>query len=151
MNLQDYYKGKKVLVTGHTGFKGSWMCFWLKELGAQVIGISLPPPSDRPNLFRAAQIAEGMESEFCDICDAEKLRHLVQQYQPELVFHLAAQSLVRPSYKDPITTYTTNVIGTVNLLEAARACPSVRSVVVITTDKCYQNNEWYWGYREMTV
>lgn len=146
-SLQNY-KNKTVLITGHTGFKGSWLTAWLKQLGANVIGIALPPSKDMPNLFDTAHIAEGMTSYFQDINIFPELQKIINQTQPEIIFHLAAQPLVRASYRDTVNTYTTNVIGTVNVLEAARHCPSVKSIVAITTDKCYQNNEWVWGYRE---
>lgn len=148
-DFHDFYKGKKILVTGHTGFKGGWLCAWLKKLGADVIGFSLPPAVDRPSLFDAAHIKEGMTSLFGDIRDLDQLHRVFKQHQPVLVFHLAAQALVRRSYYDPVTTYATNVLGTVHVLEAARACSSVNSVLVVTSDKCYQNNEWTWGYREI--
>lgn len=146
--LTDHYQGKSVLVTGHTGFKGSWLCAWLKMLGASVTGLSLDPSDERPNLFNAATISSGMTSCIGNICDADIVHQAFQTSRPSIVFHLAAQSLVRPSYLDPANTYATNVLGTVNVLEAARACPDVKTILVITTDKCYENKEWLWAYRE---
>jgi CDP-glucose 4,6-dehydratase len=134
-------------MTGHTGFKGSWFSLWLEHLGAEVCGLALPPPTV-PSMFNEARVAQGMRSEIADIRDLERVKAIVQEYKPEVVFHLAAQPLVRDSYKDPVGTYTTNVIGTVNVLESVRECDSVRAVVIITTDKCYENKEWVWPYRE---
>jgi CDP-glucose 4,6-dehydratase len=135
-------------VTGHTGFKGGWLSLALASLGARVSGYALQPPTD-PSLFDAARISEMLaESTIGDIRDLELLKQTLLRAAPTVVFHLAAQPLVRYSYAEPIETYAVNVMGTANLLEAVRACPSVKAVVVITTDKCYQNNEWYWGYRE---
>ena len=142
-----FWTGKTVLITGHTGFKGSWLSLWLQSLGAKVIGYSLPAPT-QPNLFDVANVAEGMTSVIGDVRDLEHFQAVMKQYQPEIVFHMAAQPLVRYSYQNPVETYATNVMGTVNVLEAARHTESVRSVVVITTDKCYENREWSWGYRE---
>lgn len=139
------YKGRNVFVTGHTGFKGSWLCLWLKELGANVTGYSLPPPTD-PNHF--ALLYLGMVSITGDIRDFGKLKQAIQRCQPEIAFHLAAQPLVRYSYKNPVETFETNVIGTVNVLEACRQTESVKAIVNITSDKCYENREWVWGYRE---
>jgi CDP-glucose 4,6-dehydratase len=142
------WRGRRVLLTGHTGFKGGWLALWLARLGARVTGISLPP-SPSPNLFELARVAEGIDSRFCDIRDAAGLAALVEQAQPEIVFHLAAQPLVRRSYADPLETYATNVMGTAHLLEAIRLkSPATRAIVVVTTDKCYENREWVWGYRE---
>jgi CDP-glucose 4,6-dehydratase len=146
--LHQHYAGKRVLVTGHTGFKGSWLCAWLKQLGAEVVGIALPCPENQTSLFSEAHIADGMKSFLQDINVFPEVQKIFQETQPEIVFHLAAQALVRPSYRDPLNTYLTNVVGTANILEAARHCPSVKTIVAITTDKCYQNNEWVWGYRE---
>lgn len=144
-----HYKKKRVLVTGHTGFKGSWLCAWLKQLGAEVIGVALPPPDNNlPNLFEAAHISDDMTSLYQDIHHLSALQQIFETHQPEIIFHLAAQALVRPSYRDPVNTYMTNVVGTANVLEAARHCPSVKAIVAVTTDKCYHNNEWVWGYRE---
>ncbi len=142
-----FWNCRRVFVTGHTGFKGGWLALWLAHLGAEVCGVALEPAT-RPNLFEEARVAQGMQSGIADIRDLERMKSMVRQHRPEVVFHLAAQPLVRDSYDDPIGTYTTNVIGTANLLEAVRGCDSVRAVVVITTDKCYENNEWVWPYRE---
>lgn len=136
-----------MFLTGHTGFKGSWLSLWLQSLGAEVCGFSLPAPT-RPSLFELANIAEGMTSIMGDIRDANNLTQTLQTYQPDIVIHMAAQSLVRESYLDPAGTYATNVMGTLHLLEAARQIPSVKVVVNVTTDKCYENREWTWGYRE---
>lgn len=141
------WSGRKVLVTGHTGFKGGWLALWLQKLGAEVVGYALEPAT-RPSLFETAGVAKGMRSIFGDVRDPQKLTKLVSEFQPEIVFHLAAQSLVRPSYADPVGTYSTNVMGTVHLLEAIRMAGSVKAIVVVTSDKCYENNEWVWGYRE---
>lgn len=142
-----FWSGKKVLVTGHTGFKGSWLSLWLQELGANVTGYALLPPTN-PNLFDVASITNGMTSIVGDIRDYNRLKDIIIKYRPEIVFHLAAQPLVRYSYQYPVETYTTNVLGTVHLLEAIRATSATKVVVNITTDKCYENNEWLWGYRE---
>ncbi|MBO4551784.1 MAG: CDP-glucose 4,6-dehydratase [Candidatus Methanomethylophilaceae archaeon] len=147
MDLKKAYSGRKVLVTGHTGFKGSWMCRVLKHLGAEVIGYSLEPPTD-PNLFNLSDIEGHMISIIADIRDLPKLKNTVNKYQPEIVIHLAAQPLVSIGYSDPVLTYSTNVMGTVNLLEAIRTTNYVRSFLNVTTDKVYRNNEWAWGYRE---
>lgn len=143
----SFYKGKRVLITGHTGFKGSWMCRMLENAGAIVTGYSLEPPTD-PSLFEMADLEGRMESVIGDIRDYEKLKTVFQKTQPEIVFHLAAQPIVRDGYKDPLYTYDTNVMGTVKLLECVRLTNSVRSVLNVTTDKVYLNNEWCWGYRE---
>lgn len=146
MNL-DFWQNKRVFLTGHTGFKGSWLSLWLQELGAEVVGFSTAPPS-QPNLFERVNIAAGMTSIIGDVRDLATLQSAVTNAQPDIALHLAAQPLVRYSYTNPIETYTTNVMGTVNFLESVRHTPSVRSAVVITTDKCYKNKEWAWGYRE---
>lgn len=143
----SFWHGKCVLLTGHTGFKGSWLSIWLQSMGAQVVGYALPP-STNPNLFALATVEEGMTSVIGDIRDHDKLQSVFLSHQPEIVFHMAAQSLVRYSYQNPVETYATNVMGTVHLLEAVRNTPSVKAVVNITTDKCYENKEWIWGYRE---
>lgn len=143
----EFWKGKKVLVTGHTGFKGSWLSLWLQRLQADVVGYALPPPT-KPNLFEIAHVADGMTSIAGDIRDLEHLKLVMHRYQPEIVIHMAAQSLVHYSYNDPVVTYATNVMGTVNVLEAVRQSGSVRAVVCVTSDKCYENKEWLWGYRE---
>jgi CDP-glucose 4,6-dehydratase len=148
MAIESFYRQKTVLVTGHTGFKGGWLCLWLKALGARVIGLALPPSPATPSLYAAANVAGGMQSVLGDIRDAALVRRTFDEHRPEIVFHLAAQPLVRRSYAEPIETFHTNVLGTVHVLEAVRRCPSVRSVVVVTTDKCYENHEWPWAYRE---
>ncbi|MGF1537656.1 MAG: CDP-glucose 4,6-dehydratase [Elainellaceae cyanobacterium] len=143
----NFWHGKRVLITGHTGFKGSWLSLWLQSLGATIIGYSLPAPT-QPNLFEVANVQLGMTSVIGDIRDLSKLQATMTQHQPDIVFHMAAQPLVRYSYQNPVETYAANVMGTVNFLEAVRHTSSVRAAVVITTDKCYENREWYWGYRE---
>ncbi|HVL01821.1 MAG TPA: CDP-glucose 4,6-dehydratase [Dongiaceae bacterium] len=143
----DFWKGKRVFVTGHTGFKGSWLCLWLEHLGADVTGYALPAPTD-PSLFDMASIAGSMNSIIGDVTDQPKLEAALSAAKPEIVIHMAAQSLVRYSYQHPVETFNTNVMGTVNLLDAARRVPSVRAVVIVTSDKCYHNEEWVWGYRE---
>lgn len=143
-----FWRGKRVLVTGHTGFKGGWLSLWLQALGAEVGGYALAPPTD-PSLFETASVIRGMaSSRLADIRDLETLKAAFRDFRPEIVFHLAAQPLVRYSYAQPVETYSTNVLGTVHVLEAVRCTPGVRSVVNITTDKCYENREWVWGYRE---
>ena len=144
---RQFYAGKRVLVTGHTGFKGTWLCRMLVNAGAVVTGYSLNPPTT-PSLFAIAGLEEKMDSVIGDIRDYDHLLQTFQKAQPEIVLHLAAQPIVRDSYKDPRYTYETNVMGTVNLLECVRHCPSVKSVLNVTTDKVYHNNEWCWGYRE---
>ena len=143
----SFYKGKKVLVTGHTGFKGSWLCRLLLKLGAEVTGYALEPPT-QPDLFQLLDVESQMHSVTGDIRDLEKLKQVFAEAQPEIVLHLAAQPIVRESYKNPVYTYETNVMGTVNILEAVRQCKSVKSFLNVTTDKVYRNNEWEWGYRE---
>ena len=146
MNL-SYYSGKTVLVTGHTGFKGSWMCKVLSMHGAKVVGYSLEPPTN-PSLFETADIEKEINSVTGDIRDLDKLCETLQKHCPEIVIHMAAQPIVRESYVNPVYTYETNVMGTVNICEAVRLCGSVKSFVNVTTDKVYRNNEWEWGYRE---
>lgn len=146
--FNNFYKGKKVLVTGHTGFKGSWLSIWLHELGAQVIGVSLNPYSDRDN-FVLSDIGKKIRADIrADIRDAQKMKDVFAEYKPEIVFHLAAQPLVRLSYEQPVETYETNVMGTINVLEAIRYTDSVKVGVMITTDKCYDNKEQLRGYKE---
>lgn len=143
-----FWEGKRVFVTGHTGFKGAWLCLWLTQLGAEVFGYALEPPT-KPSLFSLARLHEALSAHFiADIREDQTLARAVQQARPEIIFHLAAQPLVRHSYAQPAETYAVNVMGTVNLLEAVRQCSSVRAVVNVTTDKCYENREWHWGYRE---
>lgn len=142
-----FWNGKKVFMTGHTGFKGSWMSLWLQSLGADLCGFSLPAPTE-PNLFTVANVAEGMTSIEGDIRDLDSLQKAMVDHQPDIVIHMAAQPLVRYSYQHPVETYATNVMGTVNVLEAMRHVESARVGVMITTDKCYENKEWVWGYRE---
>lgn len=147
MMNSTFWSGKKVFVTGHTGFKGSWMCLWLQSMGAIVKGYALEAPTT-PSLYLAANVEKGMESHIANVCDYSTLLGSIQAFQPEVIFHMAAQPLVRLSYDMPIETYQTNVMGTVHLLEACRQVSSVRSIVNITSDKCYENKEWSWGYRE---
>jgi len=142
-----FWQGKRVLITGHTGFKGSWISLWLNSLGVELLGIALEPPT-YPSLFVEANISKLMISEITDIRNLDNISNIFKNFRPEIVIHLAAQPLVIESYKDPITTYTTNVIGTLNILESARQTDSVRAIVNVTTDKCYENKEWVWGYRE---
>lgn len=144
----SFWSGKSVFLTGHTGFKGGWLSLWLQSMGAEVHGYALTPPTEI-NLFTVANVANGMASSVIgDIRDADKLRLAMQAARPEIIFHLAAQPLVRYSYSQPVETYAVNVMGTVHLLEAVRATPDVKAVVNVTTDKCYENREWAWGYRE---
>lgn len=139
------YRGRRVMVTGHTGFKGSWLCLWLNALGAEISGLALDPPSE-PNHWNLLDLR--IEDHRADIRGDSIVRSIIEKEKPEIVFHLAAQPLVRRSYRDPITTWATNVMGTVNLLEAIRVTPEVRAAVIVTTDKCYENREWPWAYRE---
>jgi CDP-glucose 4,6-dehydratase len=143
----QFWRGKRVFLTGHTGFKGGWAAIWLKMWGAEVCGYSLAPSTD-PSLFEIAGVADGIQSVIADIRDFERLRSEVVRFKPDLVIHVAAQSLVRYSYDAPIETYATNVMGTVNLFEAVRAAGSARVIINVTSDKCYENREWIWGYRE---
>jgi CDP-glucose 4,6-dehydratase len=144
---RTFWKDKKVLITGHTGFKGSWLSLWLQSLGANVLGYALPPPT-KPSLFEIAHVADGMTSIIGDVRDLEQLIAVISGRCPEIIIHMAAQPLVSYSYENPIETYSTNVMGTVNVLEAVRQSESARVVVCITSDKCYENREWPWGYRE---
>lgn len=142
-----FWHGRRVFLTGHTGFKGGWLALWLQRLGAQLTGLALAP-STQPNLFTEARVASGMESVLGDIRDLATLESVMAQAQPEIVIHMAAQPLVRYGYQNPVETYATNVMGTVHVLEAVRKTASVKAVLVVTTDKCYENREWDWGYRE---
>lgn len=146
-DINNFYKGKKVFITGHTGFKGSWLCKMLANAGADVTGYSLEPPTE-PALFNIAAIDKDIHSIIGDICDLGALKKAFDETQPEIVFHLAAQPIVRESYKNPVNTYETNVMGTVNILECVRLGHTVRSFLNVTTDKVYLNKEWNWGYRE---
>ena len=144
----EFWRDKRVLLTGHTGFKGSWASLWLQSLGAKVYGLALDPPTT-PNLFTVAHVANGMVSHTIgDIRDLPTVQQAMQASQADIVIHMAAQPLVRLSYAEPVETYATNVMGTVHVLESARHTPSVKAIVVVTTDKCYENKEWAWGYRE---
>jgi CDP-glucose 4,6-dehydratase len=142
-----FWRGKKVFITGHTGFKGSWLSLWLQDMGALVKGYALEP-NTTPNLFTKANVAQNMISEIGDITDLNHITESMTAFNPEILIHMAAQPLVRLSYKDPVLTYVTNVMGTVNVLEAARKCTNLKAIVSVTTDKCYENREWAWGYRE---
>jgi len=141
------FKGRRVFITGHTGFKGSWLAYILYKAGAEVMGYALPPATEVSH-FQLLALDKKISHKDGDIRDTEKLYDCLSGFRPEFVFHLAAQALVRPSYADPVATYSTNVIGSVNLLDAVRRCDSVRSLVYVTSDKCYENVEWLWGYRE---
>ena len=143
----SFWKGKKVYLTGHTGFKGSWLCLWLQNMGAFVKGYSLDV-NTTPALFVQTNLAADMESEIGDIRNLGQLTKSMVSFSPDILIHMAAQPLVRLSYQEPVNTYTTNVIGTVNVMEAARKCPNLKAIVSVTTDKCYENKEWEWGYRE---
>jgi CDP-glucose 4,6-dehydratase len=146
-SFAGFYTGKKVFITGHTGFKGSWLCLLLHSLGAKVTGYALDPPTD-PSLFELCKIDKLVQSTIADVRDGESLTKAMRTAQPEIVIHMAAQPLVRDSYKIPVETYAVNVMGTVNLFEAVRQCKTVKAVINVTTDKCYENKEWVWGYRE---
>jgi CDP-glucose 4,6-dehydratase len=146
MNAKFWF-GKRVLLTGHTGFKGSWLSLWLQSMGAEIVGYALTPPTN-PSLFEVAKVAQGMNSIIGDMRDPSHLQKVFAKHQPEIVIHMAAQPLVLHSYIEPVETYSTNVMGVVNLLEAVRQTKSVKAVVNVTTDKCYENHEWTWGYRE---
>ena len=142
-----FWKGKKIFITGHTGFKGSWLCNWLKLLGSEITGYSLAPPTN-PNLFELTHADQGINHIISDIRDFDRLQQELEESKPEIIIHLAAQALVRHSYENPMETWSTNLMGTANLLEVARQCDSVKTILVITTDKCYLNKESIWGYRE---
>lgn len=142
-----FWNEKKILITGHTGFKGSWLSLWLQHLGANLVGFALPPPT-MPNMFTVTDTAKNMLSILGDIRYFSEIHEVIDQHRPEIIFHMAAQPLVRYSYENPLETYTTNVIGTANLLEAVRQTDSVKVIVNVTTDKCYENKEWHWSYRE---
>lgn len=147
-NFKEFYKGKRVLITGHTGFKGSWLAIWLHSLGAEVVGVALDPATDRDN-FVLSGIGQKIKADLrADIRNAQLMKDIFAEYQPEIVFHLAAQPLVRLSYDIPVETYQVNVMGTIHVMEAIRATNSVKVAVMITTDKCYENREQIWGYRE---
>jgi CDP-glucose 4,6-dehydratase len=143
----DFWRDKRVLLTGHTGFKGAWMSLWLHSLGAKVQGFALAPPTS-PSLFVEAKVGDLIQSSLGDIRDFAAVAKVVKEFKPEVVFHMAAQPLVRYSYDEPLETYATNVMGTAHLLESIRSIDTVRAVVNVTTDKCYENREWVWGYRE---
>ncbi len=143
----EFWKGKRVFLTGHSGFKGSWMSLWLSSMGATVKGFSLKPDTD-PSLFYVARVSEVLECDFGDIRNLELVSRSMQEFNPDILIHMAAQPLVRLSYSQPVETYSTNVMGTVNVLEAARKCPNLKAIVSVTTDKVYENQEWVWGYRE---
>ena len=147
MIQQDFWQNKKVFITGHTGFKGSWLSLWLSSLGAKVTGYALAPATN-PALFELAKVRAFVDSQFGDICDYQTMCEKMVQADPDIVIHMAAQALVRDSYESPLATYQSNVIGTANVLESVRKCSKVKAVVIVTTDKCYENKEWYWGYRE---
>ena len=146
-DLASFYRGKKVFITGHTGFKGSWLTQVLMNWGAIVKGFSLAPSGEESH-FAALQLEDKINHDIGDICDAVALTHSMNDFRPDVVIHLAAQALVRESYKDPRTTFNTNVMGSLNLLSAVQGCGSVRALVYVTSDKCYENVEWVWGYRE---
>jgi len=142
------FRGVKALVTGHTGFKGGWLCEWLLADGAEVAGLALPPEDGRPSLFLDLGLDGRMASRYGDIRDLATVEAAMADFQPQIVFHLAAQALVRRAYADPVATFATNVMGTVHVLDAARRAPSLKAIVCVTSDKCYDNREWVWGYRE---
>ena len=145
--FDNFYNGKRVFITGHTGFKGAWLCLWFNQMGAEITGYALEPPTN-PSLFDICGIADTISSIKGDIRNAQQLTEAMQESDPEIVIHMAAQPLVRDSYKIPVETYEINVMGTVNVLEAIRNTPSVRAAINVTTDKVYENKEWLWGYRE---
>jgi CDP-glucose 4,6-dehydratase len=143
----EFWQGKRVFLTGHTGFKGSWLSLWLQQMGVIVKGFALEP-NTRPNLFNLAEVSKNMESEIGDITNLSQIKDSMNSFNPDILIHMAAQPLVRTSYEEPVLTYATNVMGTVNVLEAARTCKNLKAIVSVTTDKCYENKEWVWGYRE---
>ncbi|AZR81687.1 CDP-glucose 4,6-dehydratase [Thiomicrospira sp. S5] len=143
----SFWQGKRVYLTGHTGFKGSWLSLWLADMGAIVKGYALNPPTN-PSLYEEANVSEKIESQIGDIRDFETLKTSMMEFNPDILIHMAAQPLVRLSYKEPLETYDTNVMGTAKVLETARSCSNLKSIVSVTTDKCYENREWVWGYRE---
>ena len=147
MDTAEFWNGRRVLVTGHTGFKGSWLSTWLVQMGSTVTGVALDPHTD-PAMFNLLGLTKQMDSHIADIRDAAALEKVVQACQPEIIIHMAAQALVRESYTDPVGTFMTNVMGTAHLLEAARGAKNLGAVVIVTSDKCYENREWVWGYRE---
>jgi len=142
-----FWQGKRVFLTGHTGFKGSWLALWLQQMGAIVKGYALTPPTT-PSLFDVANVGDAMQSEIGDIRNLEQLKASMITFNPDILIHMAAQPLVRLSYREPLETYDINVMGTAKVLEAARSCPNLKAIVSVTTDKCYENKEWVWGYRE---
>ena len=144
---EKFWKSKKVFLTGHTGFKGSWMSLWLQSMGAIVKGYSLEPLTN-PSLYYVARVSDNMESEIGDIRNLAQISSSMLKFNPDILIHMAAQPLVRQSYHDPVSTYTTNVIGTVNVLEASRNCNQLKAIISVTTDKCYENQEWNKGYKE---
>lgn len=146
--VNSAYVGRRVLVTGHTGFKGSWLALWLHRLGAQVTGFALPPEDGERSLFHEMGLGRDIRSVEGDVRNADAVRRVIDHHEPEIIFHLAAQSLVRASYERPVDTYGTNVMGTVHVLDAARFCAPLRVIINVTSDKCYENREWLWGYRE---
>ena len=143
----EFWLGKRVLLTGHTGFKGSWASIWLHNMGATVRGLSLEPYPG-PSMFDICNVVEKVQHHICDIRDLSAIRGHFKQFRPEIVIHMAAQPLVRLSYHSPVETFETNVMGTINVLEAAKTCNNLKAIVNVTTDKCYENREWFWGYRE---
>jgi CDP-glucose 4,6-dehydratase len=145
--MSDFYNGRRVFITGHTGFKGSWLCLWLNNMGSEITGYSLAPPTN-PNLFDLCRVDGLVKSVMADVRDLDALQNAMMEAKPEIVIHMAAQPLVRDSYANPVETFAINVMGTVNLLEALRKCESIQAVVNVTTDKVYANQEWLWGYRE---
>lgn len=143
----EFWNGRRVFLTGHTGFKGSWLSLWLQELGAELTGYALEPPTN-PSLFEEAGVATGMTSVLGDVCDLDSLVRVMTEARPEVIIHMAAQSLVRQSYAQPLETYRTNVLGAASVFEAARSMSGLRAIINVTTDKCYENREWHWAYRE---